>query len=215
MKLATPEAFAKDPSLVWQFYHYRRETYVLDRHLSCVSHVQNDHRTFKAVPNAAHEALAWLSIPQNRLTVAPNSVSFDIITQNVDGLSLKAARASSDPESALGNILEMHGAIADTKCTQCHHRETNLNSPICPALGGTEENLLKPDENETKISVEELPRCTQPGCNGLLRPAVVWFGERIPLLRTIDELVDKADLCIVVGTSSTVGTVIVSIIRLL
>jgi NAD-dependent SIR2 family protein deacetylase len=23
--LATPEAFAENPSLVWQFYHYRRE----------------------------------------------------------------------------------------------------------------------------------------------------------------------------------------------
>jgi NAD-dependent SIR2 family protein deacetylase len=25
MSLATPEAFSRDPSLVWQFYHYRRE----------------------------------------------------------------------------------------------------------------------------------------------------------------------------------------------
>lgn len=23
--LATPEAFSRDPSLVWEFYHYRRE----------------------------------------------------------------------------------------------------------------------------------------------------------------------------------------------
>jgi NAD+-dependent protein deacetylase sirtuin 5 len=29
MSLATPEAFAQDPSLVWQFYHYRREKYVV------------------------------------------------------------------------------------------------------------------------------------------------------------------------------------------
>jgi NAD+-dependent protein deacetylase sirtuin 5 len=25
MKLATPEAFSRNPSRVWQFYHYRRE----------------------------------------------------------------------------------------------------------------------------------------------------------------------------------------------
>jgi len=25
MKLATPKAFATNPSIVWQFYHYRRE----------------------------------------------------------------------------------------------------------------------------------------------------------------------------------------------
>ncbi len=27
--LATPEAFEENPSLVWQFYHYRREAYVM------------------------------------------------------------------------------------------------------------------------------------------------------------------------------------------
>jgi len=32
----------------------------------------------------------------------------------------------------------------------------------------------------------------------------VWFGESIPGLRQIDKLVAKADLCLVVGTSSTV-----------
>lgn len=26
MSLATPKAFSRNPSLVWQFYHYRRET---------------------------------------------------------------------------------------------------------------------------------------------------------------------------------------------
>lgn len=29
MTLATPEGFSENPSLVWQFYHYRRETSVL------------------------------------------------------------------------------------------------------------------------------------------------------------------------------------------
>ena len=28
LSLATPEAFAENPSLVWQFYHYRRAKYV-------------------------------------------------------------------------------------------------------------------------------------------------------------------------------------------
>lgn len=34
MSLATPEAFADNPSRVWQFYHYRREKYG-DRLLPC------------------------------------------------------------------------------------------------------------------------------------------------------------------------------------
>ena len=29
ISLATPQAFRKDPAKVWQFYHYRREKWVL------------------------------------------------------------------------------------------------------------------------------------------------------------------------------------------
>ncbi len=57
--LATPEAFARDPKLVWEWYDYRRGL------------VAN------AVPNAAHKALVKLEIRKPRFT---------LITQNVDGL---------------------------------------------------------------------------------------------------------------------------------
>src|SRR5689334_24660251 len=58
-KLATPEAFARDPELVWQWYRERRE------------------RIRATKPNAAHEAIARLS------TLAPE---FLLVTQNVDDL---------------------------------------------------------------------------------------------------------------------------------
>lgn len=57
--LATPEAFARDPKLVWEWYNWRRETIA------------------KAKPNAAHQALVKLEIAKPRFT---------LITQNVDGL---------------------------------------------------------------------------------------------------------------------------------
>ncbi|MEN6485197.1 MAG: Sir2 family NAD-dependent protein deacetylase, partial [Syntrophobacteraceae bacterium] len=57
--LATPEAFARDPKLVWEFYNWRRELLEPLR------------------PNAAHLSLAKL---ENRLS------SFFLITQNIDGL---------------------------------------------------------------------------------------------------------------------------------
>jgi NAD-dependent deacetylase len=62
-ELATPEAFARDPRLVWEWYTWRREL------------------VEKAVPNPGHEALAELecAIP-----------SFALITQNVDGLHRRA-----------------------------------------------------------------------------------------------------------------------------
>lgn len=57
--LATPEAFAKDPALVWLFYAWRR------------------HMALRAQPNAGHYALAELA-RRNR--------NFLCLTQNVDGM---------------------------------------------------------------------------------------------------------------------------------
>src|SRR5450432_3901066 len=57
--LATPEAFARDPRLVWEWYNWRRESIA------------------NAAPNPAHKALVQLEIRKPRYT---------LITQNVDGL---------------------------------------------------------------------------------------------------------------------------------
>jgi NAD-dependent deacetylase len=58
-ELATPEAFARDPKLVWEWYDWRRGLIA------------------KAAPNAGHKALVQLEIRKPRFT---------LITQNVDGL---------------------------------------------------------------------------------------------------------------------------------
>ncbi|CAF1453835.1 unnamed protein product [Rotaria sp. Silwood1] len=65
--LATPSAFARSPSLVWEFYHYRRELV----------------RTKQ--PNKAHLALVEA---ENRFE--KEGKRFFIITQNVDGLHRRA-----------------------------------------------------------------------------------------------------------------------------
>src|ERR1051325_3991857 len=64
--LATPEAFARDPRFVWDWYRWRRQ--LVD----------------DAVPNDAHRAIAAVQQRAPRVTV---------ITQNVDGLH---DRAGSD-----------------------------------------------------------------------------------------------------------------------
>ena len=61
--LATPEAFARDPRLVWEWYGWRRELIAVTQ------------------PNAAHEALVAL---EHRIS------DFWLITQNVDGLHVAA-----------------------------------------------------------------------------------------------------------------------------
>jgi NAD-dependent deacetylase len=57
--LATPEAFSRDPDLVWAWYDWRRGIIA------------------KAVPNAAHKTLVQLEV---------RKPGFTLITQNVDGL---------------------------------------------------------------------------------------------------------------------------------
>ncbi|KAF8897309.1 DHS-like NAD/FAD-binding domain-containing protein [Infundibulicybe gibba] len=192
MSLATPEGFKSTPSLVWQFYHYRRES------------------ALKAQPNGAHMALAEFSLPSIRHTIVPES-SFTLVTQNVDGLSPRAMeKVLSQPDveahvfpPGQPGMIEMHGRLFDVKCTlrTCKHVEFNTASPICEALKGTEE-LVNAGSTDPDIPISELPRCSK--CNALARPGVVWFGETPQKLDLIDDLVEQADLCLVVGTSSTV-----------
>ncbi|WP_447976988.1 SIR2 family NAD-dependent protein deacylase [Candidatus Nitrospira bockiana] len=73
--LATPQAFARDPRLVWQWYNWRRELIAMK------------------APNPAHDALAELEQRCDR---------FWLITQNVDGLH--AAAGSRRLSEIHGNI---------------------------------------------------------------------------------------------------------------
>lgn len=182
IKLASPEAFADNPSRVWQFYHYRREV------------------ARAAVPNAAHKAIALLSTsPEELARVAPCAQTFRLITQNVDNLSIRAL-PSSTPISAYP--IEMHGNIFRVMCTECDLVALNFDSPICQGIAGTEA-LFKDGEPEPQIELEDLPRCQE--CGALLRPGVVWFGEAVEHLDEINEMVEElCDLILVVGTSSTV-----------
>jgi NAD-dependent deacetylase len=109
MELATPTAFAKNPELVWEFYNWRRN---LITGLSF---------------NPGHKALVDLEarVPH-----------FTLITQNVDGLHLKAGSR---------NVLEIHGNLWKVRCTKC--REVSLDMspdmgpmPKCRECGG----LLRP-----------------------------------------------------------------------
>ncbi|XP_060934100.1 NAD-dependent protein deacylase sirtuin-5, mitochondrial-like [Limanda limanda] len=63
-----------------------------------------------------------------------------------------------------------------------------------------------PETHDAQIPVLQLPRCEQTGCHGLLRPAVVWFGETLDsdVLTRAEKVLDSCDLCLVVGTSSIV-----------
>uniref|UniRef100_A0A3P9GZI0 NAD-dependent protein deacylase sirtuin-5, mitochondrial n=1 Tax=Oryzias latipes TaxID=8090 RepID=A0A3P9GZI0_ORYLA len=170
--LATPEAFSRNPSRVWEFYHYRREVMLTKD------------------PNAAHKAIAEC---EERLSRQGRKVT--VITQNIDELHRRAGSK---------NILEIHGSLFKTRCLSCGHEEANHKSPICPAL--KDKGAPDPNTHDAQIPVEQLPRCERAGCGGLLRPAVVWFGESLDadVLSHSHQVLDGCDLCLVVGTSSVV-----------
>jgi NAD-dependent deacetylase len=77
IKLATPEAFARDPELVWQWYCERRQ------------------RIRDAQPNAGHEAIARL---------AQRAGEFLLVTQNVDDLHQRGGLARKEMVQIHGDI---------------------------------------------------------------------------------------------------------------
>jgi len=88
--VATPQAFARDPALVQDFYNRRR------RQLAEVH------------PNAAHRALADLA--------ARWDGDFLLVTQNVDDLHDRA-RAETPPAPGF-DLIHMHGELLKAHCTR-------------------------------------------------------------------------------------------------
>ncbi|KAG7905415.1 hypothetical protein KL906_005081 [Ogataea polymorpha] len=150
------------------------------------------HKALQAQPNLGHYVLAKLSKLAN--------ISFLTITQNVDGLS---QRSHHVPEK----LLEFHGSLFGMRCTNfsCSYEEqNNYNDPLCEAL--RVDNFDQTDALPF-LDEQDLPHC--PACKvGLLRPAVVWFGESLPLqmIDKADEFIvqNKVDLMLVIGTSRAV-----------
>jgi NAD-dependent deacetylase len=105
-ELATPEAFASNPHLVWEWYEWRRNLVA------------------KAEPNSGHGALAEL---ERRI---PN---FTLVTQNVDGLHERAG--SRKVIELHGNILRSRCSLEDEVAQpEEHDRSVPPRCARCGAL---------------------------------------------------------------------------------
>lgn len=100
-----------------------------------------------------------------------------IITQNIDGLH---AAAGSEA------VIELHGTNQDVECVDCGGRE-----PAEAAFERARDGELPPE-------------CER--CGGVLKPAVVLFGESMPDEPTLraHELTGEADVFLAIGSSLTV-----------
>jgi NAD-dependent deacetylase len=158
-KLATPEAFARDPKLVWEWYRERRQ------------------RIRDAQPNAAHRAIVDL---------ARKARDFLLVTQNVDDLHIRAGLPAE-------KMVQIHGDIFATRCSRCDFLEHPLSL-----------------RSRAASDQDGVPKC--PRCGALMRPGVVWFGEKLdPLKVDIVENYLRGGLCdlvLVIGTTALFGYIV-------
>ena len=129
-----------------------------------------EHPCWTARPNAGHLALAELE-RRGRIQT--------LITQNIDGLHL---RAGSSPE----RVIEIHGTIREVVCMSCS------------ATAAMEHALARVRAGEDD------PACRD--CGGILKSATVSFGQSLPpeLMERARRAAQGCDLFLAVGTSLAV-----------
>ena len=98
-----------------------------------------------------------------------------VITQNVDNLHERAGST---------RVIHLHGELTKV----CSSRDPNNPHYI---------KELKPEEYEVRMG-----DCAGDGSQ--LRPFIVWFGEAVPAIETAIDIVEKADIFVIIGTSMNV-----------
>jgi len=127
-------------------------------------------RTMEREPNAGHRALVDLE-RRGKLDT--------LITQNVDGLHVKAG-------TSVERIVEIHGTLREVTCMECDER-----APMEKALARVRAG-------------EEDPACRS--CGGILKSATISFGQGLVMedLRRAERAAERCDLMLAVGSTLAV-----------
>lgn len=120
-----------------------------------------------AQPNAGHHALVGLE-RRGKLHA--------LVTQNIDGLHLRAGHSSA-------RVIEVHGTLHEVTCWGCGWR-----GPMQPVL-------------ERVRAGEEDPACDT--CGGILKSATISFGQALEpeVIERALRVAGEADLLLAIGTS--------------
>lgn len=147
-ELATPEAFAKNPKLVWDWYQWRRE---LIR---------------SAKPNPGHLAV---------VEMAKRVSEFTLITQNVDGLHQQAG--SSRVIELHGNIHRNHcsdpncGGLSSDDETEAPPRCARCGSFLRPSVVWFGESLPAKALQQAQLATQHCDLFFSVGTSNLVYPA--------------------------------------------
>jgi NAD-dependent deacetylase len=128
-KLATPEAFAREPELVWDWYNERRQ------------------RIRNAQPNAAHKAIAKL---------AQHADEFLLVTQNVDDLHARAGMPNEKMVQIHGDIFVTRCSRCEWRAELCDAEAGGVRSGV--GLAGVRPSISQAG-NEQEDVVLKCPEC--------------------------------------------------------
>ncbi|MEL6134444.1 MAG: Sir2 family NAD-dependent protein deacetylase, partial [Bacteroidota bacterium] len=132
-EIGTQEMFRREPQEVWKWYLFRRTV--------CQ----------EARPNPGHEAIATLEkMMGDRLT---------LITQNVDGLHLRAG-------NSLDRTYLIHGSLEYVRCS------VPCSSKLYPFPQG-----ISPKDRDSDVTEDEWKALACPNCGAMTRPHILWFDE--------------------------------------
>ncbi|HAM25747.1 MAG TPA: NAD-dependent deacetylase [Microbacteriaceae bacterium] len=148
-----------------------------------------------ASPNSTHRTLAELESA---------GLVNGIITQNVDGLHLRAGSQ---------RVVDLHGTMDRVRCLTCG--QTFARADVAERMTRANPLLDKPDSFELgpdgdvaygRISDFVTPDCSV--CGGILKPDIVFFGEFIPTEKFTEAtaLVRAAGALLIAGSSLVVNS---------
>jgi NAD-dependent deacetylase len=173
-EMATRATFERIPEELWRWYLYRLGV------------------CWKAEPNPAHLALVRLETAlQDR---------FILITQNVDGLHLRAGNSPARTFQIHGNINLVRCSAGCDPATRPVPDEIRQRWPAPPADRRGDDLAESPSLTDADRRL-----LTCPNCGNWLRPHVLWFDEYYDEQNYCFErslaAADRAALLLVVGTS--------------
>mgnify|MGYP000515931775 CR=1 FL=1 len=159
-EMATRQMFTKHPKEVWEWYLSRIKAYG------------------KSIPNEGHYALVEF---EKHL-----QGQFSLVSQNVDGLNLKAG-------NSIDHFYPIHGDLTFIRCfNECSDELYKIR------------DFFNPEEEITK---ETFDRLVCPKCKGITRPHVLWFDEaydeKFYRLNSVLEIAEKTDVLFTIGTTGT------------
>ncbi|KAG6011483.1 hypothetical protein E4U43_008274 [Claviceps pusilla] len=111
--------------------------------------------------------------------LAQKGLLLKLFTQNIDCLERKAG-------VPVDKIVEAHGSFATQRCIDCQAE-------------------FPDDEMREHVLGGKVPLCKEPNCTGIVKPDIVFFGERMPsAFHDNWSCVGTADVVLVLGTSLSV-----------